>query len=110
MATGSYEVELTQGAEADLEALHDYVTEHRSPEQADQLLDVLLKRIANLERYPERGAIPKELAALGTAEFRQMLVAPYRLIYRIVNRKVFISVVADGRRDMQTLLQQRLLG
>jgi toxin ParE1/3/4 len=110
MAGGAYQIELTQGAESDLQVLYDYVAEHRSPEQAEELLDTLLKRIASLERFPERGAIPKELAALGISEFRQLLIAPYRLIYRVIGRSVFISVIADGRRDMQALLQQRLLG
>ena len=106
----AYRVELTEGAEADLESLYDYVAEHRSPEQAGALLDSLLERVETLEQFPERGAVPKELAALGMTEFRQLLLAPYRLIYRIIGKTVFVSVIADGRRDMESLLQQRLLG
>jgi len=109
MTTGKYRVELTEGAEADLEALHDYITEYRSRGQADELLDALLERIDTLERFPERGAVPKELAALGITEFRQLLLPPYRLIYRVMATAVFVSVIADGRRDMQALLQRRLL-
>jgi toxin ParE1/3/4 len=63
-----------------------------------------------LERYPLRGNIPKELDTLGIREFRQVLMRPYRLIYRVMEDKVFIMIIADGRRDMQTLLERRLLG
>lgn len=52
---------------------------------------------------------PKELDALGIREFRKILMPPYRLIYRVVGATVFIIVIADGRRDMQTLLEHRLL-
>jgi toxin ParE1/3/4 len=110
MPAHKYRVELTDGAQADLESLHDYVAEHGSPEQAEDLLDALLDRVETLEQFPERGAIPKELAPLGITEFRQLLVPPYRLIYRVIGKVVFVSMIADGRRDMQALLQQRLLG
>ena len=105
-----FEVELTQGAEDDLEAIHGYLAEHRSNEAAEALLDACIEKISTLERYPERGSIPKELEALGVREFRQILLDPYRLIYRVVDSRVVIFVIADGRRDMQALLERRLLG
>jgi len=105
-----FEVELTQGAEDDLEAIHRYLAGHRSPSTAETLLDAFLERIATLEPQPERGSVPAEFEALGIREFRQILLDPYRLIYRVLDGKVFILVVADGRRDMQALLERRLLG
>jgi toxin ParE1/3/4 len=34
---------------------------------------------------------------------------PYRVIYPVLDRPVIISLIADGRRDLQTLLENRLL-
>ena len=34
---------------------------------------------------------------------------PYRIIYRVIENNVYVLVIADGRRDMQSLLQRRLL-
>lgn len=110
MKEGRFEVELTQGAEDDLEAIHAYLAEHRSADAAESLLNAFLEKISTLERYPERGSVPKELEALGTRDFRQILLDPYHLIYRVTGRKVVILVIADGRRDMQALLERRLLG
>jgi toxin ParE1/3/4 len=110
MAGDRFEVELTAGAEGDLESIFDYLAENRSIEQANELLDVLLAKIQTLEHYPLRGSIPKELQSIGIREFRQLLLRPYRLIYRVIGQKVFITVIADGRRDMQALLERRLLG
>lgn len=107
---GAYVVELTEGAERDLEALHAYVAEHRSIAEADALLDDLMVKVELLEQYPDRGNVPKELDALGMRDFRQILLLPYRLIYRVIGNMVFILVIADGRRDMTALLEQRLLG
>lgn len=106
----NFDVRLTQGAEIDLEALHSYVKDNRSAEQADDLLDRLLAAIETIETFPLRGSVPKELDSLGIREFRQILVEPYRLIYRVGGKSVFVMVIADGRRDMQALLERRLLG
>ncbi len=104
-----YQVRLTEGARGDLEDIHRYAEKYRSAKDADALLDALLAKVETLETFPGRGKVPKELEMLGMQEFREILLLPYRLIYRIMDKVVFIMVIADGRRDMQTLLEQRLL-
>ena len=106
----SYEVLLTAGAEQDLEHIYDYIAESDSPAKADYVLTRLLEAADRLAAFPLRGAHPRELQALGIREYRQTFFKPYRLIYRVIGRQVFVYVVADGRRDMQSLLQRRLLG
>ena len=106
----NFKVLLTQSAERDLESLYDYIAEHDSPEKADFVLDKLLEVAATLSTFPERGSHPKELLALGIREYRQAHFKPYRLIYRVASKEVFIYLIADGRRDMQTLLSRRMLG
>ena len=110
MAKPAYAVRITRGAEQDLEVLYDYLAEHRSADDAEALLDAILKKVESLERFPERGAVPKELAALGIRAFRQILHRPYRLVYQVLGKRVFVMLIADGRRDMQALLSRRLLG
>lgn len=106
----AYEVLLTAGAEQDLEDIYDYIAESDSPAKADYVLPRLLEAADRLAAFPDRGAHPRELQALGIREYRQTFFKPYRLIYRVIGRQVFVYVIADGRRDMQSLLQRRLLG
>lgn len=101
---------LTEGAEQDLEAIYDHIAAFDCQANADYVLDRLLEVIESLSTFPERGAYPKELAALGIREYRQTAFKPYRVIYRVIAQKVYIYVIADGRRDMQSLLARRLLG
>lgn len=105
-----FAVELTAGAEADLEAIFDYLSAARDIQDAARFLDRIVEKLETLEHFPERGNVPKELEALGISEFRQILHGSYRLIYRIIDRRVIVSIIADGRRDMQALLERRLLG
>lgn len=105
-----YEVLLTEGAEQDLESIYDYIAESDSTANADYVLDRLLKVAASLAAFPQRGSYPKELIALGIRDFRQTTFKPYRVIYRVLGQKVYIHLIADGRREMQSLLARRLLG
>ena len=110
MARRKYEVLLTEGAEQDLESIYDYIAEFDCKASADYVLDRLLEVVESLSAFPERGAYPKELVALGIRDYRQTAFKPYRVIYRVMAQKVYIYVIADGRRDMQSLLARRLLG
>ena len=69
-----------------------------------------LKRpFTSLSETPERGTYPKELLAIGIREYREIFFKPYRIIYRVIAENIYILLIADGRRDMQGLLQRRLL-
>ena len=108
--SAKFEVLLTEGAEQDLEAIHDYIAEFDCVANANNVLDALMNVVENLSKFPERGSYPKELVSLGIKEYRQTLFKPYRVIYRVTGRQVIIYLMADGRRDMQSVLTRRLLG
>ena len=100
---------LTADASRDLEEIYQYIARHDAPEKAEQVLSKIERSIKNLSKYPERGVYPKELLSLGIRDYREVFFKPYRLIYRVINDRVYVLLIADGRRDMQTLLQRRLL-
>jgi toxin ParE1/3/4 len=64
----------------------------------------------SLSELPERDVSPQELLFLGLPEYREICFKPYRIIYRIDNANVYIYLIVGGRRDIQTLLQRRMLG
>lgn len=103
------EVYFTEGAERDLQELYDFVASHDSVTQAERLQDRIEALVSDLATSPDRGAHPRELSALGIRDYRQVFFKPYRVIYRPMGAKVIIYLVADGRRDMGTLLARRLL-
>lgn len=105
----AFTVFLTDDAARDLEELYAYIASHDAPGKAEDVLDQIEKALSGLSEHPERGAYPKELLDIGLREYREIFFKPYRLIYRIMSGNVYVMVIADGRRDMQTLLQRRLL-
>ena len=109
-APAKFEVLLTDGAEQDLEAIHDYISEFDCVANANYVLDALMDVVESLSKFPERGSYPKELVGLGIKEYRQTFFKPYRMLYRITGSQVVIYLISDGRRDMQSVLARRLLG
>jgi len=100
---------LTAAAARDLEDLYHYITLRDAPGKAEHLLTRIETALGSLSESPDRGAHPKELLALGIREYREIFFKPYRVIYRVLASSVHVVLIADGRRDMQTLLQRRLL-
>jgi toxin ParE1/3/4 len=104
-----FAVLLGEGAEPDLEDIHRYIVASDSVGNANRVLDALETTALILAEFPERGNMPKELRSLGLSEYGEIHWKPYRLIYRIEDRRVTTFCIADGRRDMQALLLRRLL-
>jgi toxin ParE1/3/4 len=104
-----FKVLLTNDAARDLDELYDYIALHDAPRKADHVLEQIEKAFSKLSEFPERGAYPKELLALGIREYREVFFKPYRIIYRVMDKNVYVLLIVDGRRDMQPLLQRRLL-
>ena len=104
-----YEVRLTLDAKNDLSEIVDYIAEHDSPAKADHVQSRIEEIITSLQILPERGGYPPEFQAIGIRDFRQSYFKPYRIIYRVAGNQVFVYLIADGRRDLQQLLQRRLL-
>ncbi|MCA3262316.1 MAG: type II toxin-antitoxin system RelE/ParE family toxin [Telmatospirillum sp.] len=105
-----FAVLLTQSAARDVEAVYEYLCESDSEASADKVVAALDVAIESLAKFPARGSPPKELLGVGMIEYRQILVGPYRVIYRVADRRVIVYLIADGRRDMRSLLVKRLLG
>ncbi len=104
-----YRVRLTEELESDLLDLFEYIARKDSIENAWYVLEKLETLILCLDQHPERGHYPRELHKHGVKGFREVLFKPYRVIYEVIGNHVVVLGCFDGRRDMQSLLERRLL-
>jgi toxin ParE1/3/4 len=102
-------VHVVRDAEEDMLDICRYVVFSGSPSNAEKLLDEFEHAITSLENLPERGHIPPELKRVNVHGYREIHVKVYRIIYQIIGPDVFVHCFLDGRRDIQDLLQERLL-
>jgi len=104
-----YQVILTSEAERDIFDIYDYIAKKDTLQNAEYVLDNLESLVLSLEEAPERGHYPPELSIQGIKELKEVMFKPYRAIYEIIGSKVIVHLCVDGRRDMKTLLERRLI-
>lgn len=103
-----FQVHWTDSAQSDLAAVVDSLAEE-SPEAADAILDRLEGAAARVERLPRRGRVVPELKEQGIVLYREVISRPWRIIFRIEGRDVWITALIDGRRNLEDILLERFL-
>ena len=103
----AYRVIWAAAAYDDLLGIIEYIARD-SPANAGKVLKTIKNRAATLHLSPQRGRLVPELQEQGIAQYRELVIAPWRLIYRIADASVLVLSVLDGRRNVEDLLLARL--
>ncbi len=98
----------TQTAEKDLGEIIRYIAQD-SPGNAMKILSKIKDKVDGLYVNPDRGRIIPELKGQGISPYRELVVAPWRIMFRISESKVYILSVLDSRRNVEDILLQRLI-
>jgi len=104
----SYRVEWADVARRDLDEICAHISKD-SLTAALRLADRIEERAAALESMPYRGRVPPELERFRLQIYRELLITPFRLVYRVYGDKVVVLGVFDGRRNLEDVLLARLL-
>ena len=104
-----FEVFWSRSAVSDLDDILDYLAEHAGIDHALDLYEKVRRRVASLSTLPRRCRFVPELKGLGLSEFRESILSPYRLFFRLVDQRVILLGVLDSRRDLEEILIQRAL-
>lgn len=102
-------VVILDSAEQDLKELRGYIIKEFSRDTWLKTFDKIKTSIRNLAKFPLLGAIPPELEALHLTQYRQIVSGKNRIIYEPRPDAVYVHMVVDARRDMKSLLLQRLM-
>ena len=103
-----YKVVWANVAESDLKDIIEYISID-SPQNALNLLNKIKQKASELYALPERGRIVPELKDQGILQYREIVIHPWRLIYRITERKVFVLSLIDSRRNVEDVLFKRFV-
>ncbi len=104
-----FSVVITETAERDIVDIYSYIAKYDTIEKAQYVLEKIENVCEALNYAPERGRRVPELVKIGVTAFRQVYYKPYRVIYQVQGSKVFVFSVLDGRRDMEEILQNKLI-
>jgi len=98
----------TRTARRDLDAIVGYIATD-SIENALSVLDRLQKRADSLTTAAEGGRLVPELRSIDVHQYRELVERPWRIVYRIEPDSVMVLAVLDGRRELESLLLDRLV-
>jgi toxin ParE1/3/4 len=104
-----YKIVWTRSAEQDLNQIIEYILDNEDINNAKKIYEKMKSRIKLLGENPEQGRVVPELQSLKIKIYREVIITPWRIIYKIDNNKVYILLVIDGRRNLEDLLLDRLL-
>ena len=90
----------TEPALADLEAIADYIALD-NPVAACRLVERVFESVERLERFPSSGKRPPELPR---SPYREIVVTPCRVFYRVEGEAVFLLYVMRAERLLRRFL------
>lgn len=103
-----YRVVWATVAETDLRSIIEYIAED-NPQNALNILTKIRNQASDLCTQPERGRVVPELNDQGFMVYRELVIPPWRLIYRISGQDVYVLSVIDSRRNVEDVLLKRLV-
>jgi toxin ParE1/3/4 len=104
----TYEVRWSETSEKDLLSIIEYISKD-SPALAHGKLKEMKEKASCLYSIPERGRIVPELQSQGIIQYRELIVSPWRIIYRISKKSVYVLSVLDARQNVEDILLERLV-
>ena len=102
-----YNVLWSNAAKLDLYEIIDFIAE-KSPANAFKILDRIERKAATLETNPNRGKYCTELLDVGIKTYGELISKPWRIIYRMEGKAVYIIGVFDGRRNLSEIISHRI--
>ena len=108
MSRSIYSVFWTITAQNDLDNIIEYIS-NDSIENALIILYKIKEKAETLYSFPERGRIIPELKYHNIENYRELILNPWRIIYKIEKDIVYVLSVIDGRRNIEDILLERLL-
>lgn len=90
----------TEHAVSQLAAIAEYISLD-SPVYAEQVIDQLVRRLAQAQAFPESGRVVPEAAR---SDVRELLEVPYRVIYRVRPDAIEVVAVVHARQQLRGLL------
>ncbi len=103
-----HQVVWAKAAENDLKEIIGFISVE-SPGNALKILKNIKEKASSLYTLPEKGRVVPELQDQGISQYRELIIPPWRLIYRIAEHAIYVLSVIDSRRNVEDILLRKLI-
>ncbi len=104
-----YSIVWSPSAQFDLESILDYISSD-SMKPAQKQFKKIQSHCIKLGENPKAGRVIPELQHQNIKTYREIVVAPWRIMYKIDSKKIIVLAIIDSRRDIDDALLSRSLG
>ncbi len=108
MSNADYRVFWTKTTQQDLRAIAKYISADNKATATDTYRNIK-QRAELLTQMPNQGRTIPELSSFGVLIYREIIVSPWRIIYKVEGGTVWVLAVFDGRRNIEDILLDRML-
>ena len=103
-----YDIVWADVAKKDLRDIFEFIALD-SLDNALITLTRIRQKASSLYTFPERGRIVPELQNQGIFYYRELIIPPWRIVYRISEIKIYVLSVLDSRQNVEDILLKRLI-
>ena len=103
-----FTVKWSNVAENDLRRIIEYIARDNIA-NAKKVFARIKEKTADLNQLPDRGRIVPELQDYGITLYREIILSPWRIIYRTGDKEVYVLSVIDSRQNVEDILLNRLI-
>ncbi|ADV47115.1 type II toxin-antitoxin system RelE/ParE family toxin [Nitratifractor salsuginis] len=104
----AYHLVWTANALEDLLEIIAYIKED-NPDAAERVYRSIREKAESSSFFPLKGRVVPELEREGITLYREIVAPPWRIIYRIMDERVYVMAIVDSRRNLEDLLLRKLL-
>ncbi|NWC94619.1 MULTISPECIES: type II toxin-antitoxin system RelE/ParE family toxin [unclassified Pseudomonas] len=105
----SFRVEILHSAKSDLKEIKPYLTRQFSAASWQQTYDSLKQALRRIETQPYAGSMPEEIERLNLSQYRQVVCGMNRIIYEVRDKTIYVHIIAETRKNLQSLLLKSLI-
>ena len=103
----AYNVSWTRQAAIDLEEILNYIANDR-PTAAASTFKKIKTKVTTLRKNPMRCRVVPELREIGITYYMELIIKPYRIIFKLTEESILVIAVVDSRRDFESAFINRL--
>ena len=108
MNSKKYKLHWTTNAKNDLLDIVDYIKKD-SPNNAKNVYLKIKEKAKSNNFFPLKGRIVPELQKEGITIYREVIVNPWRIIYKVGTDTVYIMAIIDSRQNIEDILLKKII-
>ena len=105
----SYEVIWSENASLDLIDIVSYIKFNSGKGIAKGIYTKIKRKVDKIIDFPKKGIIVPELYSIGITDIYQIMESPWKIYYKILEDKILVLSVIDGRRNLEEILYKKII-